>query len=245
MRLALFTVPIVALKDADPSGHLVGLGSGCLVRSGGRNVLIGVRHVFEGSAASYAIHIRNDIGLGSELYRFDPTIVERLGNMPPSPSGVSLDFFVEALPDDVRPQEHTSNASGVLNGAQDRLVFAFTQIAAPNKRDFYGFCGLTRPVSAPDYVETERMIEEGLRFEREDGARLVFKLSHEHPGHDPYEGCSGAPIVSQDEELVSLLIGGRVSSNEVFGLHLGQYKSAIVAESLSYEPNNPSSTAKS
>jgi hypothetical protein len=30
----------------------------------------------------------------------------------------------------------------------------------------------------------------------------------EHPGHDYFKGCSGAPILSESGELVALVIGG-------------------------------------
>jgi hypothetical protein len=77
MRSALFTIPIAALKD-DPSRALVGLGSGCLVNSGGRNVFVGVSHILKEDGACYAIHIRNDITKGAQFYRLDPTIAETL-----------------------------------------------------------------------------------------------------------------------------------------------------------------------
>jgi hypothetical protein len=178
MRPCLFTIPIAELKD-DPNRALIGLGSGSLVNSAGKKVFIGVSHVLKDSAASYAMHIRNDINQGAQFRLLNPTVVECVIALPER--GIRLDFFVQALEGDVCPKEQPARASGTLLEEQDKLVFAFTDIVAPALEDTFGFCGLTRPVKASDYTDTTRVSELGLRFDRKEDTRLVFKLGHQHP----------------------------------------------------------------
>lgn len=141
-------------------------------------------------------------------------------------------FFVQALGADVCPKEHPVNESGVLLDERDKLTFASTEIIAPDPKGVFGFCGLTMPMLTPDYVDTSRVSELGLRFDRKEGPRLIFKLNHEHPGHDYYRGCSGAPIINEDEKLVSLVICGDTAAQEIHGLDLMRFKSAIAAEAM-------------
>jgi len=49
-----------------------------------------------------------------------------------------------------------------------------------------------------------------------------FKMPENHPGHECFEGCSGAPIIGEDGKVVSLVSGGCVETNEIFGNNLSK-----------------------
>jgi hypothetical protein len=228
MRPCLYSMPIVVVKD-DENLTPVGIGSGCIVNSSDRKVFVGVSHVFQRVEAQCALHVRNDPSKGSQLYFLNPTVVERLLDFPQN--GVRLDFFVQVLTDDVRPKEHPVNPAGVPMEEQDKLTFAVADIIAPDPQDDYGFCGLTKPALAPGFLDTTRVTELRLKFDRREDTRLMFKLSHGHPGNDYYRGCSGAPIINQEEKLVALVIGAEFK-NEIHGLDLQRFISAIRADRM-------------
>ncbi len=47
-----------------------------------------------------------------------------------------------------------------------------------------------------------------------------FKLPKNHPGHKIFQGCSGAPIIGKDGKVVSLVSGGCLEQNEIYGCNL-------------------------
>ena len=53
--------------------------------------------------------------------------------------------------------------------------------------------------------------------------RYVFKLARAHQGHEYYRGASGAPIVSPEGVIVSMVLGGCEKKNEIYGLPLAKY----------------------
>jgi hypothetical protein len=230
MSPCLFTIPIVGLNE-NRDLAILGLGSGCLVVSAGKKIVLGVSHVLEKPEATYAMHVRNDINDGAQFFSLNPT--RTAWGADSSERAEPLDFFLQVIPEDIYPKEQPATPAGVLLDEQDKRVFAFKDILVPEPKDEFGFCGLTKPVRAPDYTDTTRVVELGLKFDRKEETHLVFKLAHPHPGEGHYEGCSGAPILNQDEKLASLVIGGCIARGEIHGLDLARFKSAIPAEALS------------
>ncbi len=44
----------------------------------------------------------------------------------------------------------------------------------------------------------------------------------DHPGHEFFKGCSGAPIIGEDGKVVSLVSGGSLETNEIYGNNLSK-----------------------
>lgn len=51
---------------------------------------------------------------------------------------------------------------------------------------------------------------------------LYFKMPEKHPGHEWFKGCSGAPIIGEDGKVVSLVSGGCIKNNEIYGNNLSK-----------------------
>jgi len=47
-----------------------------------------------------------------------------------------------------------------------------------------------------------------------------------------YQGCSGAPIFDKNCELVSLVVGGKVGTNRLWGINLSKYSFVIDTENM-------------
>lgn len=54
-----------------------------------------------------------------------------------------------------------------------------------------------------------------------------FSLPFVHPGHKHFEGCSGAPVLSSEGSLVVLVCSGCEKTNEIRGISVQAYKTAI------------------
>jgi hypothetical protein len=55
----------------------------------------------------------------------------------------------------------------------------------------------------------------------------IFKLARPHMGHKFYKGSSGAPIAAPDGRIVSMVLGGNIRTNEIYGLPLAQYDNLL------------------
>src|SRR3546814_19908035 len=55
----------------------------------------------------------------------------------------------------------------------------------------------------------------GLRYERTEGGYHVFQLPVQHPGHDAFQGCSGAPILDMERRVVGLVCSGSIPDNTI------------------------------
>jgi hypothetical protein len=101
-------------------------------------------------------------------------------------------------------------------------VFSVNDIGEPNNEIEYGFSGDIKPISMPDLnaFETTQHIYRGLKYSRLENDMHYFKLPEDHPGHEMFKGCSGAPIIGEDGKVVSLVSGGCTINNEIYGCNL-------------------------
>lgn len=88
-------------------------------------------------------------------------------------------------------------------------------------------------VSALFFLEQQLTIEENLIFAGEEGDSdvFIFKISRPYPGHEEYRGCSRAPILDSDGNIIPLVIGGDITKNEIYGINLNKYKIVLDIES--------------
>ena len=77
------------------------------------------------------------------------------------------------------------------------------------------------------YFGGELKIYTELAYLRTEGDYFVFKLPFKHPGHEHFQGCSGAPILNADGQPVALVCCGEESNDEIWGISLEKFKVAI------------------
>jgi hypothetical protein len=56
---------------------------------------------------------------------------------------------------------------------------------------------------------------------------LAFHLPVEHPGHEYFYGCSGAPIIDAEGHVVALVCKGDMETSTVYGISLRRYQVAL------------------
>jgi hypothetical protein len=93
--------------------------------------------------------------------------------------------------------------------------------------ELYSFAAWNRGLLIPAgalFFERSPSFEVGMRFVRKNKyGKYVFKLGRQHQGHAYYKGASGAPIAAPDGKIISMVLGGSVKRNEIYGLPLADY----------------------
>jgi len=127
-------------------------------------------------------------------------------------------YYQEILPD------------GTVRHEEPRRILTTNLTTKPQRGKRYGFAGLTMPQFDAYHLIQNLTVETYLFFDKEKGPFYLFNLGKTHPGHEFYSGCSGAPIIDEEGNLVSLVIGGDIKDNVIFGIDLSKYRVAIDAE---------------
>jgi hypothetical protein len=74
------------------------------------------------------------------------------------------------------------------------------------------------------FLQREAAYETSLEYTGKNrSGNYVFKLARPHMGHKYYKGASGAPIASPEGKIVSMVLGGHIKKNEIYGLPLAEY----------------------
>jgi hypothetical protein len=77
------------------------------------------------------------------------------------------------------------------------------------------------------YLGGKLKVYSGLIYSRTENDYHVFTLPFEHPGHQYFQGCSGAPVLSPSGALVGLVCKGCEQQNEICAISASAYKIAI------------------
>lgn len=122
-----------------------------------------------------------------------------------------------------------------------RTVFTSSLDNLPSKNELYAFSGRIMPsfIKDADTLAVEHHTFPGLKYERTENECHVFKIPVPHPGHEKFQGCSGAPIIDTKRNVVALVCSGNRENNEIYGVSLQRYKSVIeIAYSKLLRPHN-------
>lgn len=126
-------------------------------------------------------------------------------------------------------KKQLDNNLNVIN-EKDRIWLNYDINTLPSSELEYGFSGYVMP----NLISPEQMprlskwglpcidiYHSGLKYIGEEGLFLKFSLPYEkHPGHQYFEGTSGAPIIDSNGKLISLVSRGDATDNVLFGINL-------------------------
>lgn len=219
------SIPLRELGDGDLP---VGLGAGCLIDYKGRRFLLSVFHVTRRSACwVIRLSYKSDIGQTEVYYlgRFSYLAEMKKG----IPSIDEVDFSFTEVPGDLTCQFQYWTPSGQCLIDRPRTIFREQDIANPVPSEIYGFAGDVMPEfsNGENALITEHQTYPGLRFVRTKEHYHCFQLPVEHPGHNRFQGCSGAPVINTKKEIVGLVCGGSVERNEIYAINLEKYTKGI------------------
>lgn len=207
----------IPLRKLSADGGLLEIASGCLVTYGGRKFILSVSHAVSRDSQGWALELGADSQQGTEMYW--PNAFLYMGEMQKGSAVLrELDFCFAEIANDVQSiYAHRTPIS--VSDERPRHVFSASEFSEPSAVGMYAFAGEVKPeIHGAFGVVTEMNVYPGLRFIRQEGRYLLFKLPVEHPGHVFFRGCSGAPIVDMDRKVVALVCNGNDSSGEIRGI---------------------------
>ena len=121
-----------------------------------------------------------------------------------------------------------------------RTVFTPNFEKKPDERKRYGFYGQVRFSGVEGKrIVFENRLEDNLEYIGKQGHEYVFKLPHPYGSHKNYQGCSGAPIIDEDGELVGLVSYGLKETNCIYATDINRYRAALDIEAGPPLPKAP------
>jgi hypothetical protein len=207
-----------------------GIASGCFIDYLGKRILLSVQHA-TGNGKAWAIQQQYVPSKGAELYRLGAMNFLVKGNIKTSEI-TDVDFSYTEIPESTLAKRQEINPfTSEIVSEESIVVLTPSLEEEPNSASKYGFSGLVQPSieshGPNECLVTEPRVYTGLEFDRTEGDYHYFKLPFQHPGHEQFQGCSGAPIISESGELVALVCGGNMYTNELYGISLKAYKLPI------------------
>ncbi|MCI5107387.1 MAG: hypothetical protein MRY76_11785 [Pseudomonadales bacterium] len=213
----------VQLRKLDENGTPCGIGSGCLVDLKGKRFLFTVFHVTEKSS-NWCAQIKFD----EERQEIEVLFLSQfnyLGDFNLEKTVmVPVEFAYHQVTENFKCYFHNRTRIGKTVELTERPVLRAEDIDSPNPIATYGFSGDIRPEIhlGENALVTSHHIFYGLKFDRTENDVHYFKMPEKHPGHDFFKGCSGAPIIGDDGKIVSLVSGGCIESDEIYGSNLAK-----------------------
>lgn len=147
-----------------------------------------------------------------------------------------VDFAYVDVPLEHEPMlEKIDPQTGSIIESRACTVWPARAIAEPEAGIRYGFAGHTKPS-----LEAHPLIADDVKFCFTD-LRVCFPLTYvgrhddlfafqlpvEHPGHDFFRGCSGAPIIDEEGRVVALVCEGSIADSIIYGVSLRRYQFAL------------------
>jgi hypothetical protein len=223
------------LCELDAARQPLAVGSGCLVRlPDTRLLLLTVSHV-TGNQGNWSIQLGYDKTRGPACYQIGAlNYIARLTL--PDASATEVDFSYALVPSDLQAFREELTPDGQITAQNPVAIFDFPTEATPTAGDSFGFAGTVLAAMKPNPLDSSRPIlaselraYSGLSYVRREGDFHVFGLPFPHPGHEHFQGCSGAPIISSMGIPVGLVSSGRTDTHEVYGLALDHYLPILLA----------------
>lgn len=225
--LWLSSVPLFRLNSQRlPTGS----ASGCLIDYSGKRVLLTVSHA-TGDQQNWAIQLRYLPSKGTETYQLGAMNFLAKASLS-EPKFKDVDFSYVEIPHTICAyRQEIEPPANVVKSETLITVHTPSLEDTPKSGENFGFCGMVLPTSenhfGQTYIGGELRVYSGLSFLRTEHDYHVFSLPAPHPGHEYFEGCSGAPILSSTGSLVALVCKGSEKTNEIWGISVRAYKTPI------------------
>lgn len=237
--LEVSSVPLAKINESNlPDGF----ASGCLMDYYGRRLLLTVAHAAR-EGPSLALALGWDTSLRRvKLWKLGGLNFLARGQLDRGATTLDqmelkdVDFAYVDVPPDLEPRlEKIDPHTGTIIEFRACTVWDASAIAEPDPGSRYGFAGHTKPsvedhaliASDVKFCFTELRLCFPLSFVGADDDLLLFRLPIEHPGHDFFRGCSGAPIIDEHGHVVALVCHGNLETSTIYGLSLRRYQVAL------------------
>ena len=236
-RIKLSSVPLHSIQGAQCKP--IGIASGCIVQYPKNDYLLTVFHAVSKNVGTWAVLSEWIPGKGTKYIRVDGFTFQRLikidfkseiiNSFEKNDSG-EIDFAFSVFPKGIENLYQEIGTDMRIHINEVRSKFEYTDIVQPNHDSSYGFSGQVMPRIIEDIaIETENKVYQDLKYLKTVDNYHYFELPYKHPGHEYFMGCSGAPIIDEQGNIVSLVCAGD-TPNLIIGINLDRFKIAIEIE---------------
>lgn len=220
------------LRNIGSNQFPIGIASGALLDYGGERWVLTVAHA-TGNLGNWSIELGFEEGLGVRLWRIGPmSFMGQLNFTTGTPE--PLDLAYARVPPGLQPIFEHRNENEQLLRTVPRRVLKSDLRTNPTKRKLYGFAGNIKPKSGPpvtmNWLLTELICYSNLKFIGEDAPYYLFKLPFAHPGHEEFQGTSGAPICDRQGNVVALVCSPGKEPDTIAGVQMHYFRSALDVE---------------
>ena len=215
----------------------VGIASGTLLDFRGKRFLLTVSHAVNMENTDWVMELGYDENEGTEVYKLNH--FSYIGELNIKSGKMEhIDYAYAEIATDVHPVFQTLTPRGPASEKMPRHIFTEEDIVEPSVNSVYAFSGQVFPERHGESAfVTQPTVYPGLKFLRSEGSFHIFKLPVEHPGHDSFQGCSGAPIVDLKGKIVALVCKGFEEDNTIYGVSLSRYKFSLEFHCSEINPN--------
>jgi len=221
-NVILSGVPLYCFEDKNKTDKPIAFGTGFIIDMPDFDYLFTAAHVINNTKGKWAILKEYIVGRGPEYvvlgqFYFHSTI--NIKNY----SINEIDFSFTKIPFKLDYFYQEISPPGYINVSKPKIKYLLQQITTPNIDNNYGFAGHIKPKIIENYaIDTVYQLHFDYKFKETRGWTHVFEPPVKHPGNEFYHGCSGAPIIDEDNNIASLLTGGDIDKNEIYGINLGK-----------------------
>lgn len=141
-----------------------------------------------------------------------------------------VDFSYKLLTPPLAPRHQVLSTTGAILTDEPKLILESDLSLSPDTSVEYGFWGLTRQTFDSRHLVSTPKLELGMKFRRPEGDRFFFTTQKPYKTYKDFYGCSGAPILTNEGELLSLVVEGDKRKTGIYGLDLRNYRFALDVE---------------
>lgn len=218
----------IPLRRIDASYMPDGIASACIFHYEGKRLLLTVHHA-TGDMANWGIQVRFEPGKGTAIQPLGSMNFLRSFNIYNNLTR-DIDFaYVEIAKNLAITSQTIDPKSNAIICEINRHDSKIDFNLAPSKNESYGFSGQVMPSVENNKLITEVRTYMDLKYVGDEDDYYVFELPFKHPGHEHFKGCSGAPIIDTEGNVVALICKGDIQTNKIYGISLKRYEIAINA----------------
>ncbi len=215
----------VPLRQIGENGMPMNYASGAIINYCKKKVILSVFHATR-DFSNWAIEVKSDFKTGTwlqELGLMGATVEANLN----SDDINRVDFSYASLPNDIKTYHQVIDEETNQIYEHERLIIDFDFSIEPSTDKKYSFFGQTEFKKNGRLIIPISKLIMNLEYLEQKDQYYIFKLPYNHPGHEYFRGTSGAPVLDNDGNLVSLVCKGDVDKDYIYGIKLNKYKSLI------------------
>ena len=216
------------IRELNEEKMPINMASACIIEYLNKHILLTVYHA-TGNNGNWAIELEY---VPSE----NATKMQQLGGLHfikqlniTNGEEKDIDFaFIEVDKSIDAFHQEIDYQSNKVNNQYKRLIVS-PVFVEPSMEDEYCFSGWIKGQKKDQYLYSENVQYNNLKYIGKKDEYLLFKLPFSHPGHDFFQGCSGAPIMNKNGDVVALVCYGDIKSDTIYGISLQKFRMAIDA----------------